>query len=94
MCGIRASSEDGEWLEATGAVYHSDPTLLVESSVTAVVQVNGKVRERLEVGPKIEPAELEKLALSSAAVIRAIGDAEVVNVIVKAPRLVSIAIRQ
>jgi leucyl-tRNA synthetase len=82
---------------ATVALYgwrKADPTLLVESSVTAVVQVNGKVRDRLEVGPKIDPAELEKLAMSSAAVIRAIGNAEVVNVIVKAPRLVSIAIRQ
>jgi len=70
----------------------ADKTLLVETSVTAVVQVNGKVRDRFEVSPKIEPAELEKLARQSAAVIRTIGDAAILNVIVRAPRLVNIAV--
>ena len=28
MCGIRAISEDGQWLEASGAAYHRDPALL------------------------------------------------------------------
>jgi leucyl-tRNA synthetase len=42
----------------------ADPTLLVEDQVTAVIQVDGKVRDRLEVSPTIEPAELEKLALA------------------------------
>jgi leucyl-tRNA synthetase len=69
----------------------ADPTLLVEDSVTAVVQVNGKVRDRLEVSPRIGADELEVLARASAGVIRAIGDAEIVNVIVRAPRVVSIA---
>jgi leucyl-tRNA synthetase len=67
-----------------------DPTLLVEESVTAVVQVDGKVRDRLEISPKIAADELEALARTSAAVIRSIGDREIVNVIVRAPRLVSI----
>ncbi len=69
----------------------ADPTLLVEESVTAVVQVDGKVRDKLEVGPKISSEELEKLARASAAVARAVGDREIVNVIVRAPRLVNIA---
>jgi len=86
VLGYPASVAQYGWRKA-------DPTLLVESSVTAVVQVNGKVRERLEVSPTIDPAELEQLARASAAVIRAIGAGEIVNVIVKAPRLVSIAIR-
>lgn len=71
----------------------ADRTLLVEESVTAVVQVNGKVRDRLEVSPKISGDELEALARASAAVVRSIGDAEIVNVIVRAPRLVNIATR-
>ncbi|MGO4692299.1 leucine--tRNA ligase [Glaciibacter sp. 2TAF33] len=66
-----------------------DQTLLVEESVTAVVQVDGKVRDRLDISPKIAADDLEKLARSSAAVIRSIGDREIVNVIVRAPRLVS-----
>jgi leucyl-tRNA synthetase len=70
-----------------------DRTLLVEESVTAVVQVDGKVRDRIEVSPKISADELEELARASAAVIRSIGDRTVVNVIVRAPRLVNIATR-
>jgi leucyl-tRNA synthetase len=71
----------------------ADSTLLVETSVTAVVQVDGKVRDRLEVSPKIAREELESLARASAAVIRSVGDREIVNVIVRAPRLVNIATR-
>ena len=71
----------------------ADPTLLIEDSVTAVVQVDGKVRDRLEVSPKISGEELEKLARASAGVQRAVGDREIVNVIVRAPRVVNIATR-
>ncbi len=79
---------------ATIALYgwrKADPTLLVESAVTAVIQVDGKVRDRVEVNPKIEPGELEKLAMASASVTKAIGERTIVNVIVRAPRIVNIA---
>ena len=68
-----------------------DPTLLVDQSVTAIVQVDGKVRDRIEVSPKIGADELEQLARDSAAVGRALAGRQVVNVIVRAPRLVNIA---
>jgi leucyl-tRNA synthetase len=71
----------------------ADPTLLVDDQVTAVFQVNGKVRDRLDVSPKISGEDLEKLARGSEAIIRSIGDQEIVNVIVRAPRLVNIATR-
>jgi leucyl-tRNA synthetase len=71
----------------------ADPALLVEDSVTAIVQVDGKVRDRLEVSPQIAPEELEALARASDAVKRAVGEREVVNVIVRAPRVVNIATR-
>ncbi|TFC93470.1 leucine--tRNA ligase [Cryobacterium sp. TMT3-29-2] len=71
----------------------ADRTLLVEESVTAVVQVDGKVRDRIDVSPKISGDELERLARTSAEVIRRIGDREIMNVIVRAPRLVSIVTR-
>ena len=67
-----------------------DQTLLVDESVTAVVQVDGKVRDRLEVSPKISADELEKLARESASVIRSVGDRSIVKVIVREPRMVSI----
>ena len=68
----------------------ADPTLLVQSSVTAVVQVDGKVRDRLEVSPTVDPAELERVARGLPAVARSVGEREIVSVVVRAPRLVNI----
>jgi len=69
----------------------ADPALLVEDTVTAIVQVDGKVRDRLEVSAKIDTAELEALARASENTIRAIGEREIVKVIVRAPNIVNIA---
>jgi leucyl-tRNA synthetase len=68
-----------------------DPALLVEESVTAIVQVDGKVRDRLSVPPRIGSDELEQAALASAAVERALNGREIVRVVVRAPKLVNIA---
>ncbi len=70
----------------------ADPALLVEDTVTCVVQVKGKVRDRLEVVPSIADGDLEALALASEKVQRAIGDAPVRKVIVRAPALVNIVV--
>ncbi|HEX5087311.1 MAG TPA: leucine--tRNA ligase [Nocardioides sp.] len=69
-----------------------DPALLVESSVTAVVQVQGKVRARLEVAPDITAADLEALALADPAVVRAVEGREVRRVIVREPSLVNVVV--
>jgi len=71
----------------------ADPTLLVEDSVTAVVQIAGKVRAQLEVPARISEAELEALARADERVIRALGDKEIVRVIVRAPKIVSFAVK-
>ncbi|TFD65202.1 leucine--tRNA ligase [Cryobacterium ruanii] len=71
----------------------AEQTLLVQESVTAVVQVDGKMRTLLEVSPKISAEELEKLARDAAAVIRSIGDREIIKVIVRVPKLVSFVTR-
>ncbi|WP_207943408.1 leucine--tRNA ligase [Actinomadura sp. KC345] len=68
----------------------ADPALLVEEAVTCVVQVGGKVRDRLEVPPGIADAELERLALDSAKVQDALGGAEIAKIIVRAPKIVNI----
>jgi leucyl-tRNA synthetase len=67
-----------------------DETLLVEESVTAVVQVQGKVKSRLEVAPDISEADLEAAALADEAVQRALAGKTVRKVIVRTPKLVNI----
>lgn len=71
----------------------ANPDLLVEDSVTAVVQIGGKVRAQLEVPARIGEAELEALARADERVIRAIGDKEIVKVIVRAPKIVSFVVK-
>ena len=79
----------------TGSLAHepfptADPALLVDETVTCVVQVAGKVRDRLEVPPSIGEDELSERALASAAVRRTLGERGVRKVIVRAPNLVNI----
>jgi leucyl-tRNA synthetase len=69
-----------------------DPALLVQDSVTCVVQVGGKIRERLEVSPNISQEDLQALAMASAEVKKSIGDSAIKNIIVRAPKLVNIVI--
>ncbi|MDR3070973.1 MAG: leucine--tRNA ligase [Propionibacteriaceae bacterium] len=70
-----------------------DPALLVADSVTCVVQVQGKVRAKFEVSPNAGEAELTELALADAGVQRVLDGREVRQVIVRAPKLVSIVVR-
>jgi leucyl-tRNA synthetase len=69
-----------------------DDALLVEESVTCVVQVQGKVRGRLEVSPDISEADLEAAALADENVVRALDGAAIKKVIVRAPKLVNIVV--
>ncbi|MFC5730716.1 MULTISPECIES: leucine--tRNA ligase [Nocardioides] len=69
-----------------------DPELLVDESVTAVVQIQGKVRARLEVSPGISESDLEAAALADPAVTKAIDGRQVRKVIVRAPKLVNIVV--
>ncbi len=68
----------------------ADPDLLVQESVTCVVQVAGKVRARLEVPPGIAAAELEAAALAEPAIVAALSGRPARRVIVRAPSLVNI----
>ncbi|WP_134766197.1 leucine--tRNA ligase [Nocardioides sp. 1609] len=69
-----------------------DPALLVAESVTAVVQVQGKVRARLEVAPDISAADLEALALADPVVVAAVDGREVRKVVVREPKLVNLVV--
>jgi len=69
-----------------------DPALLVEESVTCVVQINGKVRDRLSVAPDIAEEALQEFALSAPAVVKALDGRAVRTVVVRAPKLVNIVV--
>src|SRR6478752_6916665 len=69
-----------------------DPALLVEDSVTAVVQIQGKLRAKLEVTPDITAEDLEALALGDDHVQRALDGRPVRKVIVRAPKLVNVVV--
>jgi leucyl-tRNA synthetase len=68
----------------------ADGSLLIEDTVTAVVQINGKVKERLEVPPTISEAELSALALESVAAL--LEGKSVRTTIVRPPKLVNIVL--
>jgi leucyl-tRNA synthetase len=64
----------------------------VADAVTAVIQINGKIKDRLEVSPTISDADLEKAALALPSVIEALAGASVNKVITRAPKLVNIVV--
>jgi leucyl-tRNA synthetase len=68
----------------------ADQALLVQETVTCVVQVAGKVRDRLEVPPDISEDDLRELALAAPGVTRTLDGGAVRKVIVVPPRLVNI----
>jgi leucyl-tRNA synthetase len=68
----------------------ADPALLVDDLVTCVVQVGGKVRDRLAVPPGIGADELRELALATPGVSRTLAGRGIRTVIVREPKLVNI----
>jgi len=70
----------------------ADPALLVEETVTMVVQVNGKVRDRIEVVPDVSEDEAVRLALASPPVVEALGGAAPSRVIARPPKLVNVVL--
>ena len=69
-----------------------DPELVRHETVTMVVQVNGKVKDRLEVDAGISEADAEDAALASPKVVEALAGAAPKRVVVKPPRLVNVVI--
>ncbi len=68
----------------------ADPALVVEATVTMVVQVNGKVKARLEVPPSISEEEATLAALADEHVAALLGGAAPTRVVARPPRLVNI----
>jgi leucyl-tRNA synthetase len=67
-----------------------DESLLVEDSVTCILQIKGKIVDRIEVSPNISEADLNALALANPEVKKALDGASIRTVIVRPPKLVNI----
>ena len=70
-----------------------DESAAAEETITLIVQVNGRVRDRIEVPAGIDNAEAERLARESEAVQRHAGDRQIVKVIVVPGRLVNVVVK-
>jgi leucyl-tRNA synthetase len=69
-----------------------DPALLVADEVEAVIQINGKIKERILVAPSITDSELEAAALAHPTIAAELAGASPQKVIARAPKLVNIVL--
>jgi leucyl-tRNA synthetase len=69
-----------------------DPALLIVESVTLVVQVNGKLRARLEVSPDISEEEAVAAALAEPKVAELVGPQGPKKVVARPPKLVNVVV--
>jgi leucyl-tRNA synthetase len=69
-----------------------EPALLEDDAVTAILQINGKIKARIEVSPKITDVELEKLAMENKEFLEALDGQTIQKSIVRAPKLVNIVV--
>ena len=70
----------------------ADPALVRADFVTMVVQVNGKVKDRVEVDPDLDEAAAEAAALASPKVQEVLAGAPPLRVIARPPRLVNLVV--
>ena len=70
----------------------ADPSLLVEDTVTLVAQVNGKVRDRIEVAADADEATCVAAAMASEKVRAHLGAGEPRKVVARPPKLVNIVV--
>ncbi|WP_101067255.1 leucine--tRNA ligase [Roseovarius salinarum] len=82
----------GEGLVATAAWPRADEAMLVDESVTLPVQINGKRRTEIRVPRDMDKAEVEKSALATDAVTKALDGAQPRKVIVVPGRIVNVVI--
>ena len=69
-----------------------DESLLGADKVTVVLQISGKIKDRIEVSPSISKEELEKLALENDVIKAEMAGATIKKIITVAPKLVNIVI--
>jgi len=69
-----------------------DPALLVDDEVEAVIQINGKIKDRMSVSPTISDADFEAAALALPSIVAELNGTTPKKVIARAPKLVNIVL--
>lgn len=69
-----------------------DKSLLVDDTVTCIVQVNGKLRAKLEVPKDVRPEDLEARALAAEPIVKLLDGRAPMRVIVRPPNLVNVVL--
>ena len=69
-----------------------DPSLLVDDEVEAVIQINGKIKDRMSVSPTISDVDFETAALALPSIVAELAGATPKKVIARAPKLVNIVL--
>ena len=69
-----------------------DAKLVVDSTITIGIQVNGKLKGTIEIEKDADKSEVEKLALSQVGVIRYIDGRKIKKVIVVPNKIVSVVV--
>ena len=70
-----------------------DPELVKEPEITVAIQVNGKVREKIQVSSDVSEDELRKAAMEHPGIVGRIEGKSVVKVIVVPGRLVNVVVK-
>ena len=91
------SEEIWEMLGGEGLILHApwpvaDEAMLVDQNVTLPIQINGKRRAEISVPKDMPKEEVEKIALSHEAVIRALDGAQPKKLIVVPGRIVNVVV--
>jgi leucyl-tRNA synthetase len=82
--------QSGEGLVVFQAWPQADPNVLRRAQVIVVVQVDGRLRDRIEMPAGIDQAEAQERALEGANVRRAISDRKVVRAVYVPDRLINL----
>jgi len=82
----------GEGMAVQAAFPEADPAMLVEDTITMPIQINGKRRAEISVSKDATKEEVEKLALSHDAVIKALGGGTPKKLIVVPGRIVNVVL--
>jgi len=72
---------------------HYDPALAATETVTLIAQVNGKVRDRIEIEARASDDEIKEVAMASERVAKFVEGKEVVKVIAVPGKLVNIVVK-